>query len=235
MQETQVWSLGREDPLEKGMATHSSILAWRIPMDRGAWQATVQGVAESSITEWLTFTFFKGGRGLTGIKRQDNKKKNLGYISPECGSSLGRRRREAKKNCSDVLRSSWVTELIILWEVGGVGGHRMSGRRTKHHRNVVGSTHAEVTCRPEVLSPVLWQHILVPAAAKIWYRALAAPGSEAPLPTSSACLHHQPSLQGLFPFSHRGPSKTIHSAPSPPRPWPSPNHLAWREERARAP
>ena len=31
MWETQVWSLGREDPLEKGMATHSSILAWRIP------------------------------------------------------------------------------------------------------------------------------------------------------------------------------------------------------------
>ena len=31
MQETQVWSLGREDPLQKGMATHSSILAWRIP------------------------------------------------------------------------------------------------------------------------------------------------------------------------------------------------------------
>ena len=30
VQETQVWSLGREDPLEKGMATHSSILAWRI-------------------------------------------------------------------------------------------------------------------------------------------------------------------------------------------------------------
>ena len=36
MQETWVRSLGREDPLEKGMATHSSIVAWRIPMDRGA-------------------------------------------------------------------------------------------------------------------------------------------------------------------------------------------------------
>ena len=44
MQETQVRSLGWEDPLEKGMATHSGILAWRIPMDRGAWQATVHGV-----------------------------------------------------------------------------------------------------------------------------------------------------------------------------------------------
>ena len=41
MQETWLRSLGQEDPLEKGMATHFSILAWRIPMDRGAWQATV--------------------------------------------------------------------------------------------------------------------------------------------------------------------------------------------------
>ena len=44
MQETQVQSLGWEDPLEEEMATHSSILAWRIPMERGAWQATVHGV-----------------------------------------------------------------------------------------------------------------------------------------------------------------------------------------------
>ena len=46
MQETQVQSLGWEDLLEKEMATHSSILAWRIPMDRGAWRATVHGVAK---------------------------------------------------------------------------------------------------------------------------------------------------------------------------------------------
>ena len=45
--ETSVCSLGWEDPLEKEMATHSSILAWRIPMDRGAWWATVHRVANS--------------------------------------------------------------------------------------------------------------------------------------------------------------------------------------------
>ena len=44
-----VRSLGWEDPLEEGMATHSSILAWRIPLDRGAWWATVHGVAKSQI------------------------------------------------------------------------------------------------------------------------------------------------------------------------------------------
>ena len=46
-QETWVQSLGREDPLEEDMATHSSILAWRIPMDRGAWWAIVHGVANN--------------------------------------------------------------------------------------------------------------------------------------------------------------------------------------------
>ena len=47
MQETWVRSPGWEDPLEESTATHSSILAWRIPMDRGAWWATVHGVTKS--------------------------------------------------------------------------------------------------------------------------------------------------------------------------------------------
>ena len=51
-QEIWVWSLGWEDPLEEVMATHSSVLAWRIPMDRGAWQATVHGVSKRQT--WLS-------------------------------------------------------------------------------------------------------------------------------------------------------------------------------------
>ena len=47
MQEPWVQSLGQEEPLEECMATLSSILAWRIPMDRGAWWAAVHGVTES--------------------------------------------------------------------------------------------------------------------------------------------------------------------------------------------
>ena len=47
MQETSVPFLDWENPLEEGMATHCSILAWRIPMDRGAWWATVHGVTKS--------------------------------------------------------------------------------------------------------------------------------------------------------------------------------------------
>ena len=49
MQETWVSPLGWEDALEEGMATHPSILAWRIPMCRGAWQATVHEITKSWI------------------------------------------------------------------------------------------------------------------------------------------------------------------------------------------
>ena len=61
-QETWVRSLGWEAPLEE-RATHSRILTWRIPMDRGAWQATVHGAAKSKtrlsnfyfMNEWKNF------------------------------------------------------------------------------------------------------------------------------------------------------------------------------------
>ena len=52
MQETGVGSLGQEDPLEKEMATHSSILAWRIPWTEKSWRTTVHGIAESQT--WLS-------------------------------------------------------------------------------------------------------------------------------------------------------------------------------------
>ena len=45
--ETQIRSLGWEDPQEEDMATHSNILAWRNPMDRRAWWAVVHGFAKS--------------------------------------------------------------------------------------------------------------------------------------------------------------------------------------------
>ena len=54
MQETQVRSLGWEYPLEEGMITHCSILAWRIRRDRGAWQAVVHVVPNSRKSEGLS-------------------------------------------------------------------------------------------------------------------------------------------------------------------------------------
>ena len=47
VRETWVQCLGREDPLEEGMATHSSVLAWRIFMDRSTWRATVHGITKN--------------------------------------------------------------------------------------------------------------------------------------------------------------------------------------------
>ena len=60
---------GWEDPLEEGMAIHSSILVWRIPVDRGAWQATVHGVTKSRtllsyigqmspVVNWISLNFY---------------------------------------------------------------------------------------------------------------------------------------------------------------------------------
>ena len=60
MQETQVQSLGREDALEKGMATHSSLLAWRIPwtQEPGEIQSMgLQRVGQSYVTNTFTFHF----------------------------------------------------------------------------------------------------------------------------------------------------------------------------------
>ena len=54
MGKTWVRSLGWEDPLEEGMATHSSILAWRIPMDGGGLQ--FMGLQRLDMTDWLSTT-----------------------------------------------------------------------------------------------------------------------------------------------------------------------------------
>ena len=56
MRETWVQSLGWEDSLEEDMATHFSVLAWRIPMDREAWWASLWGRKESDMTEQLSTT-----------------------------------------------------------------------------------------------------------------------------------------------------------------------------------
>ena len=70
MWETWVRSLIWEDPLEKGKATHSSILAWRIPMDRGVWWATIYGIAKSRTQVSLsdTLTFYEDDLTLSSIR-----------------------------------------------------------------------------------------------------------------------------------------------------------------------
>ena len=73
-QETWVWSLSWEYPLEEGMATHSSILAWRIPMGRGAWWATVHGVTkESDKTEQLS----TAQHVVSGVRQRENRETKI--------------------------------------------------------------------------------------------------------------------------------------------------------------
>ena len=61
MQETWVRSLGREDPLEKEMATHSSILAWRIPwMEEPAGLQSTGSQSQTRLSEWLDLTYVTG-------------------------------------------------------------------------------------------------------------------------------------------------------------------------------
>ena len=73
MPETWVRPPSWEDLLEEGMTTHSSILAWRIPMDTGAWRATVQGVSKSRIgaakhTEAHWESAHRWGSGVVGSR-----------------------------------------------------------------------------------------------------------------------------------------------------------------------
>ena len=95
MWETWVRSLGWEDPLEKGMAMHFSILAWRIPTDRGAWQGTVHGVAESDRTERL---------GTAHLKKV-----------PSVGGKVGKK--TTQKSCCVVLKPAAHWNLAGLSEI----------------------------------------------------------------------------------------------------------------------
>ena len=96
MWKTWAQSLGWEEPLEEGMATHSSILAWRIlmdrglvwriPMDRGAWQATVHRVAKSQtqLSDWAHNGSHKRLFLLQsdGVRLQQSLKKLLLLLEP---------------------------------------------------------------------------------------------------------------------------------------------------------
>ena len=63
MQETCVPSLGGEDPLKKGIAIHSSILAWRTPWTEEPWWATVSRVAESDTTKHVCYMLSETQKG----------------------------------------------------------------------------------------------------------------------------------------------------------------------------
>ena len=71
MPETQVRSLSQEDPLEKGMATHSRILAWRIPGTKEPGGLQSMGLQESDMTEWLTLSLSSSHVWMWGLNHKE--------------------------------------------------------------------------------------------------------------------------------------------------------------------
>ena len=83
MQKTWVWPLGKESPLEEGMATHSSILAWRFPWTKELVGYSPWGHKESGTTHWLTLAHFHFTGGLVA----KNPPCNAGLI-PSQGTKI---------------------------------------------------------------------------------------------------------------------------------------------------
>ena len=81
MQKTQVWSLGWEDPLEKGMATHSSILAWRIPWTEKPGRLQSMGLQRVGLSDWHLYFHFsymdKQGSSTVKFVHHTSRKKGL--------------------------------------------------------------------------------------------------------------------------------------------------------------
>ena len=86
MKETRVRPLGQEDPLEEKIATHSGILAWKTPIDSGAWWAPVCGVAESQtclsmhavVVQWLGIGALTVRAWVQSLVREPRSHKSLG-------------------------------------------------------------------------------------------------------------------------------------------------------------
>ena len=89
--ETQVRPLGQEDTLEKEMVTHSSILAWKNPMGRGAWWATVHGVAKSQtrLSHLTFFLFLSSALDISLVYSRCSKHKNDEISENYCFIKLG--------------------------------------------------------------------------------------------------------------------------------------------------
>ena len=112
MQETQVRSLGREDPLEKGMATHSSILAWRIPWKRSL-AGYRWGLEESDMTEQLTLAHIGGLWGGTlGICICGRAMEEAGLGQGERGAASVPSQWSPRPILQEVLKLGWLFRVL---------------------------------------------------------------------------------------------------------------------------
>ena len=119
MLKTQVWSLGREDPLEKEMATHSSTFAWKIPWTEEPGRLySPWGCKESDTTEWLYlylfffFTFFYLCLYLTS-----------GSWAEICWQTESKNRKGKEKIPSLPFDSGWFQGVDVMYGAAVIGSH----------------------------------------------------------------------------------------------------------------
>ena len=137
MQETQVRSLDRVDPLEKEMATHSSNLAWRIPWRRNLVGYSLQGRKESDTTEQLHFYFFICSRAIAAL-----------FSLPECFFS-------------SIQSLSYVLLFATPWTASCQASLSINSRsllKLKSIALVMPSNHL-ILCHPLFLSPSIFPSI----------------------------------------------------------------------------
>ena len=99
VRQTQVQSLGQEDPLEKGIATHSSILAWRIPWtERSLVGYSQWDLEELDTTEWLTLSLSFRELGSHKLHRQKTKTENRNNIAINSIKTINGPHKKSSKN-----------------------------------------------------------------------------------------------------------------------------------------
>ena len=143
MRKIWVRSLGWEDPLEEGMATNSRILAWRIPVDRGAWQTTVHGVAKSQaqLIDWAQHGQFQCTSDFEKhccSKILQLPESHVTKASPDGMSGLGRG--SYVRTCGILGRASCIATLAMLqtrrlrpWEMNDILGKGLLVTSSRNH------------------------------------------------------------------------------------------------------
>ena len=120
-----VWSLGQEDPLKEEMATHSSILAWKIPMDIEPWQTAVHEVAKSQaqLNMWHTINGMKSYKITPDYTNQTNWSSHTHLLSTYCHHHSARWCKRHLFLQSGNLQWSWIQ---IIFNVGNSVGQNIT-------------------------------------------------------------------------------------------------------------
>ena len=155
MRETWIQRPGREDPLQEGVAAHSSILAWRILMDQGAWWSTVHGVTESWTGQWSTLDYETTGAVRHCVSCQgQNGKWDRTFLGREACSSCNRTHSNINLNKSKITSCYMLgSRHMSRWHSHPGGTGREIGREVNGHLKAASSV---VTRKSNTGFPFWW-------------------------------------------------------------------------------